>query len=794
MLCVNGGRAPSGGLRHSGAAVAAALPPAPTFEHDALPLAKKYCVPCHSGDTPSGGVALATDKNVLDMLAHRAVWDRVASNVDSKHMPPPGAEMPTSAERTRLSGFIQTTISKADCALHDPGRVTARRLNRVEYDNTVRDLTGLDLKLSADFPSDDVGYGFDNIGDVLSLSPLLMEKYLAAAGKIARAAIVAPEDHRETPDDRSKTIDAAQFSGGHGAPFSGGTGYELPTEGEAGMDYPFPRAGKYQIRVTAWEQPAGTDHARMAIRYAGQTLKTVDVAGTQTSPSTFDFAVDVPEQSKQHLSVAFLNDYYNTENPDPKLRGDRNLIINSLQVTAPENVTPPAAAVSVAQRGVVRFLPTDGTERAMALATRRNVTAFALRAYRRPPTGPEIDRLCRVAALARRQGDSFQKGMQYAVQATLVSPNFLYRFENDPKPTDRSASHLLTDYELATRLSYFLWSSMPDNRLLDLAARKRLHDPVVLRAEAHRMLADPRSSALGDNFAAQWLTMRKLQNATPDRKRFPEWNDTLRGAMRTETLMYFNGIVRGDRSVLEFIDSNYTYLNEPLALLYGNTEVKGSDFRRVLLRSGQRGGVLTQASILTVTSNPTRTSPVKRGKWVMENFLGIPIPPPPPGVGQLPDDKKKKGELVGTLRQRMEQHRANPACANCHAQMDPIGFGLENYNAIGKWRTLDDGNAIDSSGTLPGGGASFTTPGQLRVALRAKAPQFVHNLSEKMLVYALGRGIENYDHCNIDAIAGEVKAHAYKFSSLVDAVVESQPFRYRRGDPGDGKPGRVAER
>jgi hypothetical protein len=768
-----------------------AAPPAPRFERDVALVVSKYCIGCHSGATPSGGIRLGTDATLTAMLAHSDLWDRVAANIDNRHMPPEGVPAPTAAERATLVGYVQTTLAQADCKLHDPGRPTARRLNRVEYDNTIRDLTGLDLKLSADFPSDDVGYGFDNIGDVLSLSPLLMEKYLTAAGKVAHAAITAPEDRRGTPVVKGTTISGTDMTGA-GSVYEQTGGFYLSGSGEAGADYDFPAAGRYRFRVVAWEQKAGADHAQMAIRFGGKTLQTVAVNGTQDKASSFVVPIDVPAKGTQRLSIAFLNDYYNVDSPDPKMRGDRNLIVQSFRIVPTESVVIPAPPVSAASGRIVRFLPAAPTEAARALATRRNMTAFALRAYRRPPTPAEIDRLCHVAALARAQGGSFEAGMQYAVQAALVSPNFLFRFESDARPGDRAAHHLVSDYELATRLSYFLWSTMPDDRLFDLASRGRLHDPVVLKAEAHRMLADTRSTALADNFAAQWLTLRKLQNVAPDPARFPEWNDALRSAMRTETLMYFNGIMRGDRSVLEFLDSNYTYLNEPLARLYGNTEVMGNEFRRVALRSGQRGGVLTQASVLTVTSNPTRTSPVKRGKWVMENLLGIAIPAPPPGVGQLPDDKK--APLVGTLRQRMEQHRINPACANCHAQMDPIGFGLENFNAIGKWRTLDDGAPIDASGKLPGGGPAFDGPGPLRAVLKAKAPLFVHNLSEKMLTYALGRGLESYDRCNVDTIAANVTQHDYKFSSLIEGIVASDPFRYRRGDPGTGKPARVADR
>ncbi len=340
---------------------------------------------------------------------------------------------------------------------------------------------------------------------------------------------------------------------------------------------------------------------------------------------------------------------------------------------------------------------------------------------------------------------------------------------------------MVNDYELASRLSYFLWSSMPDEELFALAAQGKLHDPKVLTAQARRMLKDPKAQALAENFAGQWLQLRNLANVAPDPARFPDFNDKLRAAMRTETELFFKAVMNEDRSVLDFIDARYTYLNEPLARHYGIPGVKGEQFRRVTLTDSRRGGLITQASILTVTSNPTRTSPVKRGKWVLEQLFGTPPPPPPPGVTQLADDKK--GPLVGTLRQRMEQHRKDPMCASCHARMDPIGFGLENFDAVGRWRTKDGGLPVDASGTLPGG-QSFNGPAQLKAILKSKKGLFVRCLSGKMLTYALGRGLEPADTCVVDTIAKTVEKNNYRFSALITAIVQSAPFRQRRGDGG----------
>jgi hypothetical protein len=570
------------------------------------------------------------------MLKDRSVWENVAHNVGSGHMPPPGSPQPSKVQRARLAAWIRSTISAADGRLDDPGRVTMRRLNREEYNNTIRDLLGITLRPAEQFPSDDVGYGFDNIGDVLSISPLLMEKYVAAAEKIVRTAILTPEA------DKSRMLG-----------------------------------------------PLPLSHQRIFI--------------CEPTPATRDECA------------------------------------------------------------------------------RKILTAFARRAYRRPVKKAEVDRLVRYVDMAQKEGESFERGIQLAVEACLVSPHFLFRVEVDPHPHDTRSKRPVGTYELASRLSYFLWSSMPDEELFSLAANGTLRDPKVLAAQAWRMLNDPRARALAENFAGQWLELRSLSSATPDPQRFPTFNEGLRAAMRTETLKFFEAVAKEDRSVLDFLDGRFTYLNEPLARHYGIDGVRGDQFRRVTLTGGQREGILTQASVLTVTSNPTRTSPVKRGKWVLEQLLGTPPPDPPPGVPQLADDKQVP--LTGTLRQRMEQHRKNPSCATCHARLDPLGFGLENFDAVGRWRTRDGALPIDASGVLPGG-EKFRGPAQLIAILKSKQSLFTRSLSEKMLTYALGRGLEPYDRRHVDEIARTVTANGYRFSSLITAVAQSDPFRMRRGDGG----------
>ncbi|MBC7805132.1 MAG: DUF1592 domain-containing protein, partial [Akkermansiaceae bacterium] len=641
----------------------------PNFARDVAPLVDKYCVGCHTPDSPSGEIVLAGLTKADTLLKKRAVWEKVVANVQSRHMPPMGSPMPTDAERDKLVTYIESSFSVADCKLNDPGRVTMRRLNRSEYNNTVRDLTGLDLRLSDDFPSDDVGYGFDNIGDVLSLSPILMEKYLSAAGKVAQAIVSAPED----------TVAGRKWEGTKLAAFGG---FDMPgdegrllfSSGEVAPPYTFPLPGRYKIRVKAWQQKAGPDAAELLIKVAGKDVQKFSIEPTRPRQAK-TVEVETFVQGGEHaIAAAFTNDYYREKDPDPKLNGDRNLIITSIEVVGPLNVAPETLAKLAAQSPAQTRLFTPGLGvKDDAVRARKILRAFARRAYRRPPTDAEVTKLVTLYGIARKNGESFERGIQLGVQGTLASSNFLYRAERETGKTRE-----LNDYEIAARLSYFLWSSTPDETLLKLADAGQLHKPEVLVAQAKRMLKDPKSVALTDNFAGQWLQIRKLERVTPDPTQFPQWDEPLRTAMREETRRYFDTIVREDRSVLEFLDSDWTYLNGRLAKHYGNTDVTGDKFVRVKLVGGRRGGVLTQASVLTLTSNPTRTSPVKRGKWVLDNLLNTPPPPPPPGVGELPDDTKGKEPLTGTLRQRLEKHRSNAACASCHSRMDPIGFGLEN--------------------------------------------------------------------------------------------------------------------
>lgn len=749
-----------------------------TFDKDVHPFLTQYCVDCHSGDKPPGGIDLSKDTTEAAVVKDAAVWNKVADILQAAQMPPVGSPQPPPDVRSTVTDWVQSTLSKAGCVINDPGHVTLRRLNREEYNNTVRDLLGVDLHPADDFPSDDVGYGFDNIGDVLSISPLLLENYLAAAEKLAKAVIVTPESLDQTAHFEGKSIIGCTAS----TPLTDGA-VELFTNGEIGADYTFPADGEYILRVRAYGEQAGPDPARMSLLIDHKPVKTFDVRQDKQLPGVFDVTTQVTAGAHR-FGASFLNDYYNPAATDPNDR-DRNLIVERMAIEGP--MAMPSTPSAIERRIIVRWPTSDAGRDA---CVRASIKGFATRAFRRPVTKDELDRLVAVAHSVSEDGASFEMSMQVAVEAVLVSPSFLFHVENAPSAPSRPSPPLpkqegkesrlgtenLDDYAIASRLSYFLWSTMPDDELFNLAADHTLHKPAVLEAQVKRMLLSPKAHALAENFADQWLQIRKLATVAPDPQRFPDFDDNLRAAMQTETEMYFDYIAAHDRSILEFIDSDYTFMNGPLARHYGYAGVDGDDFRYVRLIDHTRGGVLTQASVLTVTSNPTRTSPVKRGRWVLEELLGTPPPPPPPGVPQLDDPHNVT--LTGTIRQRMEQHRANPACANCHARLDPLGFGLENFDATGAWRTKDGSDPIDASGKLPDGSV-FDGPAQLKGVLMAKKGQFTHALSEKMLIYALGRGLTDDDRCTVDAIAKRVTQNGYRFSSLVDGVVESKPFLER---------------
>ncbi len=735
------------------------------FQTQVKPLLGKYCLGCH-GEKKKGDLDLRVYTDEASVLRDRRTFAKVIKNLQAHEMPPEKKPQPTPEERELITAWIQSELFKCDCDHPDPGRVTIRRLNRAEYNNTIRDLVGVDFQPADDFPADDSGYGFDNIGDVLSLPPVLLEKYLAAARKILHRAIVT--DLKAKP---LQHFDADALDGTAPGESLGGGIKRLGREGNIFVSVNFPHDGEYILRAKAYGEQAGPEPARMSFSLDDKELKRFEVKAEEPAPEIYETRLQVSAGAHK-FAAAYLNNYRNPKDPDPKNR-DRNLVIHYLEVEDTDPSRP--VALPESHRRIFFRQPTPGTKAGVA---REIIGRFATRAFRRPVTKEEVDRLMKLFALADANGESFERSVKVALEAVLVSPYFLFRGELQPEPNNPSVVRPVDEIALASRLSYFLWSSLPDDELFALAERKALRKN--LEQQVKRMLRDPKVKAFVDNFAGQWLQIRNLKLVAPDKKLFPEFDDNLRAAMAKETELFFTDIVRQDRSVLEFLDANFTFINERLARLYGIQGVRGDDFQRVSLKGTHRGGLLTQASVLTVTSTPTRTSPVKRGKWVLENILGAPPPPPPPDVPELKEGKE--AALTGTLRQRMEQHRQNPMCAACHARMDPIGFGLENFNGIGEWREKEGDFSLDPAGKLVSG-ETFNGPDDLRtILMKRKRDDFVHCLTEKMLTYALGRGLEYYDKCAVDQITKRLAKGRYKFSTLIFEIVKSAPFELRRGE------------
>lgn len=614
-----------------------------SFANFARPFIQQYCADCHGNEKQKADLNLEAFEGSPALYKKRELWENVRRMLTEREMPPEKKAQPSEEERIRMVQFINEELAKFDCAeLSRPGRVTLRRLNRAEYNNTIRDLMGVDFSPAADFPLDEVGYGFDNIGDVLSISPILMEKYLAAAEQIVSQAVLS-----ELP----------------GCP---------------------PLLSESPVRP---------------------------------SPKTL-----APDQHSKK---------------------------------------------------------TAGAKEADLKSARRFLVAFVPRAYRRPASPEEIERFLALAANALGQTASLEESVGIAMQAALASPSFLYRWELDPEVEDRNSQNSeavrsLNPYEFASRLSYFLWSSMPDDDLFELAAAGTLLEPAVVETQVRRMLADPKANALATNFAGQWLQFRQIETIAPDPELFPAFDEELRQAMRRESELFFESVMREDRSILEFLDADFTFVNRRLANHYQIAGEFGAEFQRVRLdNQSARGGILTQAGTLALTANPTRTSPVIRGKWVLEQILGTPPPPPPPEVEEL--EESQEAAAAASLRERLEIHRSQAECAVCHAKMDPIGFAFENFDAIGAWREFDGAFPIDASGELPDG-RRFNGPKEL-IAILKTEETFPRTVVEKMLTFALGRGLEYYDKCATDEILAELKKADFRFSALVVAIVMSGPFQ-----------------
>ncbi len=742
--------------------LAGELPLASTFDKSINPVLSNSCLGCHNERTASGNLNIAPYMTTVSLTEGREGWEKIIQKLRTGEMPPKGIPKPAPAQVDALVNFVQGEFDKADRSLKpDPGRVTARRLNRNEYSNTIRDLLGVDFRAERDFPTDDSGYGFDNIGDVLTISPMLMEKYIAAAERIAARAIGADplpkkpiEAQYHAKDKTIRRPDRSTIEATHRVEWDGEYTVRIGLPGERGAD-------AKPVSLGFWMD--------------GKLLNTIQV---ETKPSKLVyFNPYSDEQMRLYLPegdhtfrAGFIGDDFVKPLTDKEAYNNKkNKFLDSITFVGPfkSDVERPS------RKKLLTCNPSLGNA-----CIEKIVASLAHHAYRRPVTKPEVASLMRFVNLAKSDGQSAEQGLQLAIEAMLVSPHFLFRVERDPDSADPTRVHKISDVELASRLSYFLWSSMPDDELLSVAETGKLRAPGVLDKQVKRMLDDPRSSALADNFAGQWLEIRNLDSVKPDPQKFPEWGPELRDAMKMETRLFFNAMLRENRPLSEFLDARYTFLNERLAKHYGIEGIAGPDFRRVDLASNQRGGILTQASVLTVSSYPTRTSVVIRGKYVLNNILGTPPPPPPPDVPAL--DEASVGSSA-SLRQQMEKHRSNAVCASCHNKMDALGFGLENYDGTGKWRITDGKFPVDASGTLPSG-KSFNGPAEMKAILNESLPEFSRCMTEKLLTYGLGRGLERYDRRTVEEINRNLAASGYPFQSMIFEIVRSLPFQSRRGE------------
>lgn len=749
--------------------VAGSRPPAkPTglFDSTIKPVFTRSCAPCHNDRNASGGLNIAPFMQPSSLGEYREGWEKIVQKMTSGEMPPKGMPRPAEAQVSELAAFVHGEFEKADKLVKpDPGRVTARRLNRVEYTNTIRDLLAVDFRAEKDFPADDSGHGFDNIGDVLTISPVLMEKYLDAAETIASRALGATplpakpvEFDYHLKDRRIRRLDVSTVECSHRVDWD----------------------AEYVVRIgMPGQRSEDAKPVTLGFWMDGKLIHSMPV---ETKPSGLvyfnpyseaEFRVYLPEGDHVFRAGFIDDEFVKTLDRKDYFSDRKNKFFNMVRF-----IGPYPAKVEKASRKKILVCDPKSDAKSGAACVNRILGDLMRRAWRRPVTPVEVASVAKFVKLAEAQGQSVEQGLQVAIQAVLVSPHFLFRVERDPDPADAARVHRVSDYELASRLSYFLWSSMPDDELMQLAAAGKLRTPAVLDAQVKRMLADPKSAAMAENFAGQWLETRNLDSVKPDPQKFPDWGLELKEAMRTETRLFFEHLLRENRPLGEFLTANYTFLNERLARHYGVAGVSGPDFRKVDLSTPERGGILSHASVLTVSSYPTRTSPVIRGKYVLQNILGTPPPPPPPDVPAL--DEASVGN-AGSLRQQMEKHRSNAVCASCHQRMDTLGFGLENYDAIGRWRTADGKFPLEVGGVLPNG-KSFNSPAELRTILAGDLDGFTRCLVEKMLTYALGRGLERYDKRTVAAIEKKVAEQGHAFQSLVFEVVRSLPFQSRRGE------------
>jgi len=764
--------------------VLAAQAPAPAPVGKAV--IDKYCVTCHNDRLKTAGLSLA-QVDFDDVGKHSDALERVVRKLQAASMPPPGVPRPDKATYLATSAWLTGKLDRAAAAAPNAGRVEGlHRLNRAEYRNVIRDLLGVEgLAVEQMLPSDDASYGFDNVAGALGISPTHLERYLAAARKVARIAVgdVTIPAYGETemiPNDLSQDM---QFE-------------ELPmgTRGGHLVRRYFPVDGEYLLKFqtvtgvgVSEDEPNFVDvtldgqrvfytqvEQRKAIGNDDEASTNYEVrlavkAGLREVGITF---VETTLAQPEDVIQPYLRPPGVSTFKHARLGGYAGSNVALLSFTGPLSVSGPGDSPS--RRRIFICRPASAAQEAPC--ARRILSRLARQAYRRPVTAAEVDTLTGFYKTGRAEGD-FDRGIRVALQRILTSPDFLFRVEQQPASAVPGKPYRISDIELASRLSFFLWSSIPDDQLINLATANQLHQPATLQAQVRRMMRDPRSSAFVENFAGQWLRLRNLKAAIPDTRLFPNFDDNIRIAFRRETELFFASVIAEDRSALDLIGADYSFLNERLARHYGVPNIYGSEFRRVTFPDGRRGGLLGQGSVLLATSQPNRTSPVVRGKWILENLLGAPPPSPPANVPSLEDTP-----VQGTLRQRMEQHRKNPVCAACHKVMDPLGFALENYDPVGAWRTHEGATPVDAEGAMPDG-TVFSGAAGLRKALLTQPDLFLTALTEKMMIYATGRGLEGYDRPALRAIVRNAAANQYRFSAFISGIVNSLPFQMRQAEP-----------
>jgi mono/diheme cytochrome c family protein len=740
----------------------------------------RYCVTCHNPRLKTAGLVI--DPAVLsDAGANPELWEKVVRKLRSSAMPPAGAPRPDQGTYDAVASFLETELDRAASTKPDPGDLPLlHRLSRTEYQNAVRDLLAIDavpkeMDYSLLLPADNISSGFDNIADLLFVSPTAMERYLDAARKISRLAVGDPQMppmvniHRLPPEQwQDARVD------------------DLPigTRGGLAVRGYFPVDGDYSVQIEVAGASRESHQVEITVDAERVQLTTIGGSGRGGRGGGRGSPADRPIELRLHVKagerlvgVTFIehNQARDEETLRPRMRSrGTQPALASVTISGPYDVKGPGDTPS--RRRVFVCSPSSAPEETSCART--ILSTLARRAYRRPPTDADIERLLPFYNAGRSEG-GFDRGIQKALERVLVSPQFLFRIEHDPGNLAPGTPYRIGDLELASRLSFFLWSSIPDDELLDAAIAGTLKSPAVLEQQVLRMLADPRSGSMVTNFAAQWLYLRDIEAKQPDELLFPDFDETLRDGFHRETELFLDSVLRENRSVLDLLTANYTFVNERLAEHYGIANVQGSYFRRVTFPEGStRGGLLGQGSILTLTSYATRTSPVLRGKWVLENLLASPPPPPPPNVPALKTEGAQPGQTL-SMREAMTQHRANPACASCHALMDPIGLAMENFDAVGKWRDRDSGHRIDASGMLPGG-TTFDGMAGLKGALLARPERFVSAVAEKLLMYALGRNLQYYDAASVREIVREAARSHYTFASLVSGVVKSAPFQMRK--------------